>query len=92
MRQPAAQVADHGLAEFNQPQGDVRAVHHLARQHKEGDRHQRKAVHAVVDIAIKQHEVAGLPVHPQQNRRSYDKTKEHRKTQQQPHQEQRQEK
>lgn len=36
-------------------------------EQEEGQGHQREAVHAIVEIAVEQREVAFLPVEPQQN-------------------------
>jgi trans-aconitate methyltransferase len=52
MGQTAAQMPDEGLAEFHQAHRDAAPVHDFAGQHKERQRHQREAVHAVVKVAV----------------------------------------
>ena len=91
MREPAAEMAHHGLCEFHQPHGDAAAVHQLAREHEEGDGHQREAVHAVVDVAVEQRDVLLLPVQPQEQARSRQQTEEHRQADHQEEQKERQE-
>ena len=59
MREATAQVPHERLRKLNQSFGDTTFVHQLAREHEKRDRHQRKAVHAVVDISIQQSELLG---------------------------------
>ena len=67
MGKATAKVTHQGLGEFNKAHRDATFVHQFTRQHKERDRHQWEAVHAVVDVAVQQGDVALLTVHPQQD-------------------------
>ena len=80
MRKASPQVAHQGLGELNQAFGDAAFVHHLACQHEERDGHQRKAVHTVVNITIKQGDVSFLAIQPQQDARRGEQAEEHRQT------------
>ena len=92
MREPAAQMPHQRLAELDEPGGDAAAVHQFAREHEERQRHQREAVHAVVEVAVQQRDVAFLAVEPQQQPRRQQERDEHRQADQQEDQEEREEK
>ena len=84
-------MAHQRLAELHKTDGDAAFVHQLACQHEERDRHQRKAVHAVIDIPVEQRDVFFLPVQPKKQAGRGQQAKEHRQSDQQEQQEQRKE-
>ena len=60
-------MTHQSLRKLNQPRCDAAAVHQFSGQHKKRQRHQWKAVHTIVDIAVEQGDVTLLPIEPQQN-------------------------
>ena len=83
MSKAAAQMSHQGLAELDQPHGDAALVHQLACEHEKRNRHERKTVHAVVDVAVKQRDVFFLAVQPEQQARGRQKAEEDRQSDQQ---------
>ena len=67
MCKPAPKMSHHRLCELDQPRGDATPVHQLSGKHEERNGHQREAVHAVIDIAVKQCHVALLTIQPEQH-------------------------
>ena len=64
MGQAAAEMPHHRLRELDKPRGDTATVHQFTSQHEKRDRHQREAVHAIIDIAIQECDIAFLSVQP----------------------------
>ncbi len=67
MCKATAQVAHECLAEFYQTGRDPALVHQFACEHEERNRHERKTVHAVVDVTVEQRDVAFLAIQPKQD-------------------------
>jgi len=65
-------------------------VHKLAGQHEKRHGHQGEAIHAVVDVAIQQSQITLLTVKHQNDTRCCQHAKEHRQSDEQKQQEQRQ--
>ena len=80
-------MPDQRLRELDDPDGDAAPVHEFPGQHEERDRHEREAVHAVVDVAVEQRDVLFLPREPEQDAGCGDQPEEDREPDRQEQQE-----